>query len=102
VKQEEVAKREQARKVSLGDQLTWLDYEFGGPGAGQNGYRGMSIRFPKEQHGEFLITIRSESDQGEPIVAFHGGNSLSDALAGLSERLRNGTLKWKIDQYGFK
>lgn len=36
---------------------------------------------------------------GVPCVAFHGGTSLGDALKGLMERLENGSIKWKTDQY---
>ena len=35
----------------------------------------------------------------EPVVAFHADETLTDALRGLGNRLRNSSLKWKVDQY---
>lgn len=60
---------------------------------------GLSVRPPKEDGGEFLITVRGFGSDGTPLVAFHAAFSLSDGFRGLEARLRNGSLGWKIDEW---
>lgn len=75
-------------------------------GLAATGYRsvgmqvtGMGIRMPREERGEFLVTIRALDSEGAPFVAFHGASDLGEALTGLWNRLQNGTLRWKPDEW---
>lgn len=60
---------------------------------------GLSIRPPQGQGGDFLITVRGLSADGGRVVAFHGSPDFGDALRGLHNRLLNGSLKWREDQF---
>ncbi len=53
------------------------------------------------KYGEgVLAIIKVDGGQGKQI-AFHGADSLGEALVGLVSRLENGSLKWKEDKpYG--
>lgn len=60
-----------------------------------------SIRFRSGPNpgADWLVVITAYSPDG-PVVAFHSGDSFKAALVGLSSRLKNGSLKWKADEYG--
>jgi hypothetical protein len=60
---------------------------------------GMSVKAPTTHPGEFLLTVRAVDEEGRPIVAFSGGSTLGDAIVTLVNRIGNGSLKWKVDQY---
>lgn len=48
--------------------------------------------------GEWLAVITVSTPEGG-IVAFHSGAALPSTIEGLRNRLRNGSLKWKDDEY---
>jgi hypothetical protein len=60
----------------------------------------LRIRSPRDKDDDFLVVLRGEGSSGEKVVAFHGALSLPEAIGGTGARLRNGTLSWKVDQYG--
>lgn len=60
---------------------------------------GFSVRGPTELRDEFLIVMRGIDHEGAPVVAFHGSFHLDDAICGVQSRLRNGTLKWRPDEF---
>lgn len=53
---------------------------------------------PSDEQG-VLVVVKGHSDDG-PVVAFHRGESVVEALQGVCARLSNHTLKWREDQYG--
>lgn len=61
---------------------------------------GISIRGPKGENEEFLITVRGLGSDGQALVAWHSASSLWDLIAGVATRLGNGSLKWKPDEWG--
>lgn len=61
---------------------------------------GLSVRGPQGPGGDFLITVRGLDEDGQAVVAFHGASDLAECLRGLSNRLLNGSLKWRSDQFG--
>lgn len=58
----------------------------------------MSIRHPKEEYDEYLITVRAYVE-GKPSVTFHAAPMFYEALEGILNRMRNANVKWKPDQY---
>lgn len=60
---------------------------------------GMSIRGPQVVGGEFLLVAKGTTEDGENIVGFHSAFTLGDAVRGLEARIRNGTLKWRVDEF---
>lgn len=61
---------------------------------------GLSIRPPTVDKPDFLVVLRGLDAEGAPVVAFHGADDLVGALGGAGERLRNGTLRWRPDEFG--
>lgn len=61
---------------------------------------GLSVRKPRIEGEDFLITVRALTPDGQPVVAFSGGAFLDDAFVTLVNRIANGTLKWREDQFG--
>ncbi len=58
------------------------------------------------------FTVRCDPDDEEGVlvvckgyigtewhVAFHRGDTVSEAISGLGNRLRNGSLRWRVDEY---
>jgi len=60
---------------------------------------GMSFRYDWETGGETLLVIRADSDEGK-VVSFHGTTELYGLWQSLANRIDNGTLKWREDEYG--
>jgi len=59
----------------------------------------MTIRGSIGEGGDLLIVIRAISDEGK-VVAFHNVDDSTTMWVGLANRMRNGSIKWKEDQYG--
>lgn len=61
--------------------------------------RAIKFRAGKVPGAEWMVIITAYSPDG-PVVAFHSGDGFREALVGLAARLKNGSLKWKVDEYG--
>lgn len=61
--------------------------------------RRLSVVVPTPDRDGFTAIVTA-TVSGEPCVAFHGGTTFVEAMTGLLNRLENGSVKWKIDQYG--
>lgn len=61
--------------------------------------RSIKFRSGAQPGSEWLAIITAYSPDG-PVVAFHSGVGFAAVLAGLAARLQNGSLKWKVDEYG--
>jgi hypothetical protein len=59
----------------------------------------MTIKFPTYERSEYMIVARCQKE-GQALVCFHNAPTFLEVVSGFCERLRNGTLKWKEDQYG--
>lgn len=59
----------------------------------------LSIRGPRHEGDEILMVIRGLDQDGQPVVAFHSGYTLGDAIRGVAGRLNNGSLRWREDEY---
>lgn len=60
---------------------------------------GMSIRGPRHEGDEFLLVIRGLDEENRPVVAFNSAHHLDEAFISLQARLRNGSLKWRPDEF---
>jgi len=56
------------------------------------------LRAPSVEGGEWLAVVKATTENGN-IVGFHGGTGLGDLVSGLANRLNNGSIKWKEDEY---
>ena len=63
---------------------------------------GLSVRGPRHEGDEIMIVVRGVDEDGAPVVAFHSGFSLGDALRGVAGRLNNGSLRWRADEFANK
>ena len=60
----------------------------------------LKIKMLYDDRGNILAVIKADGPEG-PQVAFHGGETITEALGGIVSRWDNGTLKWKEDKpYG--
>ncbi len=60
--------------------------------------QGLSIRFPQDDSPEYLAVVRVNGASGRQ-VGFHSAPTLLETLVGLTNRLRNGKLKFREDEY---
>ena len=60
---------------------------------------GFTVRGPQYRGGEYLMVARGLDDSGAPIVSFHSALDIGEVVRGLEARLRNGTLKWRPDEF---
>jgi len=81
--------------------LAMLDAERMAQGAGYAGMviTGMNIRFPGDSQGDTLVIVKGYDQEGQACVAFHGAWSFAEAVGGAIARVKNGTMKWKIDEF---
>lgn len=60
---------------------------------------GISLRGPRTEDEEILMTVRGLSDDGSPVVAFLVGPNLGGLFVSLAAALRAGKLHWREDTY---
>lgn len=60
---------------------------------------GLTIRGPQFRGGEYLVVIRGLDEEGAPVVAFHSALDIGEVVRGVESRLKNGTLKWRADEF---
>lgn len=60
--------------------------------------RSFSVRHPQDVGDDYLLTVRATVG-GAKMVAFHGGETLIEVVTGLTQRLKNRTIQWKVDSY---
>lgn len=59
---------------------------------------GLTIKCDPDDEEGVLIVLRGYLGS-EAQVAFHRAGSVSEAVSGAGNRLRNGSLKWRLDEY---
>jgi hypothetical protein len=62
--------------------------------------RALKMRLGETDHEETLVIVTAWDDAGAPIVCFSQGMTPSEALVGAINRIANGSVTWKEDQYG--
>jgi len=90
---------EDSRRLRAVNLVLYLEGCFTGAYSPSYEVVGLSVRPPNREKDDFLVVLRGLDAEGAPVVAFHGALSLLDALAGAGERLRNGTLTWRADEF---
>jgi len=58
----------------------------------------VKVILPRVAHGETMVVISAIVDN-VPVVGFHRAEGAREALAGALNRLHNGDIKWKEDEY---
>lgn len=86
----------------LGFLITGFEHLFSDNWRGEIELEGLSVRIKGGDVPAFLVVLRGYSGDGTPVVAFHDGLSFSEAMAGAAERMANGLLKWRTDEYRTK
>lgn len=61
--------------------------------------RSLRFKLPTEDDPRYLVVIKADTEQGS-VVGFHGDDGFAATLQGTLNRLRNGSIKWKVDEYG--
>lgn len=95
-RQADYSREQQAR---VGECIMHLSAHMQGYRVWQVSVTGLSIRGPKAQGNEFLITLRGIDAEQQKWVAFHSSFELGDAIRGAITRAMNGTLTWKEDKF---
>ena len=59
------------------------------------------IRLFRSETGNdpLLMVVKAYAADGTPMVGFHGGSHPVEMLAAALRRMRNGSFKWKPDEY---
>jgi len=80
------------------DIADWTDVLTGGVIAGVEPYD-VRIKHTPDGDEPLLLIVKAYNADGAPLVAFHAGRNVLDILAGAMRRMRNGTIKWRNDDY---
>jgi hypothetical protein len=59
----------------------------------------IKIKVNNNEGTDVLIILCAVSPDG-PVVAFNDGDGIKEALMTTLNRIRNGRIRWKEDQYG--
>lgn len=88
-----------ARAENLGFQITLFDHITSTSWTGQVELSGLSVRVPEQWFGSYLVVLRGTDGSGTPVVSFHSATGFSEALAGAAQRMSNGKLTWREDEF---
>lgn len=67
-------------------------------GAGMAIYE-IRIKVWENESAGLLMVIKAHDGEGTPVVGFHTGGHPVEMLASAARRIRNGSIRWKEDQY---
>lgn len=82
----------------LGASLYTFDGRFSRDNMGGIALKAIRFKAPHAPTGEWLAVVTAWQDQVE-VVAFHKDASFVECVQGLMNRLNNGSLNWKVDEY---
>ena len=57
------------------------------------------IRAPRDENDDYMVVVTAIGVDGEALVGFHSGVSLAETIAGMCNRVRNGSMRWRPDEY---
>ena len=87
------------RKAKAGSAVMNLDRLTHPSWSGEIEIVSFRLRLGQPGHEENLVVVQGVNGSGEPVVAFHSADEASDALVGAINRVLNGQLRWKADEY---
>lgn len=58
----------------------------------------LRVRCPTEEKDDYMVVVKARGESGN-IIGFGGGLTFAEAVASTLERLFNGSIKWKEDEY---
>lgn len=64
-----------------------------------NAFRAIRFKAPQDIGGDWLAIVTVHLD-GAPAVAFVFGDSLAACLVTVVNKIQNGSIRWKEDEYG--
>lgn len=96
---EKMDRRDDATHKALGRALSLWNHVMSGQFRGTCEVLGLSIK-RSTTSDEYLVVVRGlADDDGTPMVGFHAAVTPAEALAGAAQRIADGTLKWRVDEY---
>lgn len=57
------------------------------------------VKLPQVKHADVLVVLNGLAEDGTPMVAFMGGDSVARALRKAVAMYEDGSLKWRIDEW---
>lgn len=84
--------------IQAGQSIAWLDLSVEANSESSVQLLGVSVRIAEHPGGEHLFVLKGRY-QGERVVSFHQDSSLLSGITGVGNRIRNGSLKWRPDEY---
>lgn len=85
--------------TAWGQDISRLEHIDSSSWRGEIEFRGLTLRPPQVQSGEWLCVMKGFDHEGGAVVAFHSARTGAEALAGAINRMANGKLTWKEDQF---
>jgi hypothetical protein len=82
-----------------GNAMALLDRLAGGLEVHDVEVSGLKIRLGVTDQIETLVVVTAVGEDGTPLVGFNGSMVPSDALVGAINRVVNGQMKWRLDEY---
>lgn len=60
---------------------------------------GLSVKGPRSDGDELLLVLRGVDSDGTAVVSFTSATTLDECFRSARARLRNGSMKWRVDEY---
>jgi hypothetical protein len=87
------------RSRKIGMALERLGRRFADDTLGAVMLTGFRVKGPTEGNAEFLLILWGLDHEGGPVVAFQSALELDEVFRGADNRMGNGTMKWRVDEY---
>lgn len=90
---------ETARNERVATALSLLDRMCSTRWGGEYELQTIKLRLGTTDEIETLCIVEGLGPDGSPVVAFNGAQTPSEALIGALNRIKNGQMKWRADEY---
>jgi hypothetical protein len=85
--------------AAIGKAVDWVSLAILGYRSLEVDVHGMSVRGPRVEGDEVLLTLRGLAADGTPMVAFISSATLSGAFMTCAGMLKSGKVRWRPDKY---
>lgn len=82
-----------------GRAVSWLGLAMDGHREVDVQLAGFSVKAPVAERGEFFLVLRGLAADGTPVVSFTSATTLEECFRSVVARLKNGSLRWRDDEY---